>query len=218
MKEGSHDDTIVCTPRMVASNSAPQPVSPITVKRKSEQPFLLPFDSSWHSEDDDWALFCPSSKRIRRHSVKSVRFAPNAEVSFRHLSEEDLANPWYTPRDWQSFKADCRATVAAIIKANGDMSCLDRNQHCIHGLEEYTARCMLGRSRSPRQRMIVRQIVLVQQWQKKKGIEDHAAIKNAYLKLSQKHRSRAVRRASLDSSDSSRTVMNATSNIVPIDF
>lgn len=181
----------------------PQPVSPITTKRKLEQDFELPaFDSSWHSEDDDWALFCPApSKRIRQHCGKTVRFARHDEVfdGPALATAEDLANAWYTPSDWMSFKADCRATVAAIIKANGDLSCLDLDQHCIHGLEEYTARCMMGRSRSPRQRMIVRQIILVQQWQRKKGIADDAAIKNAYLRLSQKHRTRAVRRASFNS-------------------
>jgi len=194
----------------------PQPVSPVAEKRKMEQTDfgLPPFDSSWHRDDDDWALFspCPAKKKNRiRCEKKSVRFAPEVVVSTCAqqqqqepyvLSKEDVANAWYTPDDWKSFKAEARATVAALIKANGDLSCLDEKQYSILGLEEYTARCMMGgRTRSPRQRMIVRQILEVQRWQRSKGIEDQAAIKNAYMRLSQKHRSRAVRRASLCSTD-----------------
>jgi len=185
--------------RLVHVVSEDRPGSRVGLRVGAKRKPDLSFDSSWSLEDEDWILFHPpSTKRIRRQSSKSVRFAQTEQVSYRHLSKEDLANAWYKPTDWQGFKKECRETVSAIIKANGDLSCMDHGMYCIHGLERLLD-CFFRQSRSSsRQRTIVRQVILVQQWQREKGVEDQAALKNAYLKLSRKHRTRAIRRASFD--------------------
>lgn len=184
------DDPVVNTPWRSKVASIPRPVSPPSMKRTSD----LSLDSSWSLEDDDRALFRPPPmKRIRRRSSKSVRFDPQESVHFRHASREDLANAWYKPRDWETFREECRKTVVAIAKAKGDLSCLKHSSYCILGLENYIAVCLFGRPR--RQRKIVREIILMQQWQKKRGLNDEAGLKNAYLRLSRKHKSHAIQRA-----------------------
>jgi hypothetical protein len=142
-------------------------------------------------------LVSPSPvKRVRR-SKKTVSFSSNdVVIYYSKLSEEDLSKAWYTAEDWRNFKAECHRTIAAIYKANGDLSCVDLKEHCIRGLEEHISAFVYRKS--PRQRTIVRRVVLVQQWQIETGTRDQTALQKTYLMLSRKHRCRALRRAAVD--------------------
>lgn len=164
------------------------------LKRRTD----LSLASNWHIDDiEDWVTFFPPQKRARRvsssTSSKSVRFANEDEVQYLHYSKEEFAGGWYTSSDSQDFRMECRQTVAFIAKSNGDTSCLDQERYCVRGLEEHISASLLCQS-SP-QRDIVRQVVRVQH-------QDQRAVRDAYLKLSQKHRCRALRRAIGDAQSS----------------
>lgn len=151
------------------------------------------FDSSWNGYLDE--AFCPPNKRIRR-SKKSVRFAPSHEIQYRHVSEEDLANSWLKPQDWERSKAECKEAIDAIVKANGNLLLVDLKRHCVRGLEEYISTFIYRRG--SRQRTIVRKVVYVHHFQRKHGVRDQLALKKAYLALSKKHRFRALKRGAAD--------------------
>jgi hypothetical protein len=158
------------------------------------------FDSSWSSyldDDDDAASFCPPERKRIRRSKKSVRFATdNNEMKYRHITKEDLENAWLKPQDWERSKAECKEAIACLIKCNGDLALMDLERHCLRGLEEYISTVLFRRG--SRQKTIVRKVVYVQHIQRKSGVKDQVALKEAYLELSKKHRRRALKRAAVD--------------------
>jgi hypothetical protein len=115
---------------------------------------------------------------------------------YRHASDEDLENAWLKPQDWEKSKAECKEVIAAIIKANGDLSLMDLERHCLRGLEEYVSSILYRRGL--RQKTIIKKVIYVQHIQRKSGVQDQIALKEAYLALSKRHRRRALRRAAVD--------------------
>jgi hypothetical protein len=178
---------------------------------KRQTNFFL--NSTWGIDDiDDWATFCPPTKRARRVSTtgissKSVRFAEENEVQYLEHSRDDMEGSWYTAVDWQDFRAECRQIVTFISKCNGDITSLDQERYSIRGLEEHISATLLRQS-SP-QRFIVRQIVESQYY------KDQASLRDTYLKLSHKHRCRALRRAIGDarSAGTSHSFVGPTSRV-----
>ena len=150
------------------------------------------FDSNWDLDDiDDWATFFPPTKRARRVSTsipfKSVRFATEDEVILIDRSKDELKRAWYSSSDWHDFRSECRQIVASIAKTHSGASYVEQEEYCIRGLEEFIFATLCRKSST--QRLIVRQIVQGQH------AKDQTALRDAYLKLSEKHRSRALRRA-----------------------
>lgn len=73
-------------------------------------------------------------------AVVRVRFAPTKKVANLHRSREDLDKSWYHQSEYTAFDQERKRTVAAVHKANGDLSCLDPRVFTISGLEHHLYR------------------------------------------------------------------------------
>ena len=71
---------------------------------------------------------------------KSVRFANMATAITRSISKEELNVMWYDDKEYTAFQQERRNTIAAVSKANGDISMLDPTQVCVRGLEGQLSR------------------------------------------------------------------------------
>lgn len=85
-----------------------------------------------------------ASKLARKaHSKKerkSVRFAADNELAFRHVTQGELDQTWYQHHEFQSFKDDCRRTAWVFQRALGDVANLDKSKVCLRGLENQLTR------------------------------------------------------------------------------
>ena len=71
---------------------------------------------------------------------KSVRFAVDNELAFRHVTQDELDQTWYQNHEFQSFKDDCRRTARVFQRALGDIAHMDQSKVCLRGLENQLTR------------------------------------------------------------------------------
>lgn len=68
---------------------------------------------------------------------KSVRFGNATTVAVRpSLTEEETSRLWYKKPDYVDMDRARRETIYALNQANGNVTALDPNEHCLTGLEE----------------------------------------------------------------------------------
>ena len=81
--------------------------------------------------------------KTTRPERRTVRFASKEEVAFRHVTREELTKVWYSDRDYDSFKLDCKRTARDYAVAGGDVTRLDPMKVCLRGLEQNLTRASI---------------------------------------------------------------------------
>ena len=183
------------------NNSYSKSTAESIVFAKRKPTFKIRIDSLKQRASSPATTNRPTSQQQKQKQkrIKRVRIAEHRNtVLFRHVPESELKQScWYQSKDYADFKQQSRQTLDALQQADGNLSLLNANEHCIRGLEAHVSRDVL-QLRQMRIRSTVQVVLDQQQVQRLHGIKDPLLLGAVSMMFSKQSRQTALSMGALD--------------------